>query len=73
MAGHENIDKVRILYSVSKGYYCKVEGNVVVNQDFLNRVTIRMRDIVEADIPIKKEKCIDTGCHSAFSPVRDGG
>lgn len=54
VAGHENIDKVRILYSVSKGYYCKVEGNVVVNQDFLNRVTIRMRDIVEADIPIKK-------------------
>ena len=37
VAGHENIDKVRILYSVSKGYYCKVEGNVVVNQDFLNR------------------------------------
>ncbi len=51
---HADIDKVRIHYSISKGYYCTVEGRVTVDQDFLDKVNARMRDLVDMDIPIKK-------------------
>ena len=54
VAEHRNIDKVRIHYSVSKGYYCTIEGNIVLNQEFLDRVDARMRDMVEQDLPIQK-------------------
>ncbi len=51
---HENVDKVRILYSVSHGYYCKIEGFVELNQEFLDRVEKRMYEMVEQDMPIDK-------------------
>lgn len=35
VAEHKNIDKVRIHYSVSKGYYCTIEGNIELTQEFL--------------------------------------
>lgn len=54
VAEHRNIDKVRIHYSVSKGYYCTIEGNIVLNQEFLDLVEARMRDMVEQDLPIQK-------------------
>lgn len=55
VAEHENVDKVRIHYSVSKGYYCTIEGNVVLDQQFLDRVEARMHQMVEADLPINKK------------------
>ena len=55
VAEHENVDKVRIRYSVSKGYYCTIEGNVVLDQQFLDQVEARMHQMVEADLPINKK------------------
>ena len=55
VAEHENVDKVRIQYSVSKGYYCTIEGNVVLDQQFLDQVEARMHQMVEADLPINKK------------------
>ena len=52
---HKNIDKVRIHYSVSKGYYCTIEGNIDLTQEFLDRVESRMRTMVEMDLPIRKK------------------
>ncbi len=54
VAHHENIEKVRIHYSVSRGYYCTIAGNVLVTQEFLDQVTARMQEMVEMDLPIKK-------------------
>ena len=54
VAGHEAIEKVRIHFSVSKGYYCTVKGNISVDQKLLNRVDARMREMVEMDLPINK-------------------
>lgn len=54
VAKHENVDEISVLYSVSKGYYCKVRGKVVVNQDLIDRVKARMCEIVADDIPIIK-------------------
>ena len=38
VAGHDKVRKVRIHFSVSKGYYCTVEGDVTVDQKFLDKV-----------------------------------
>lgn len=50
----EKVQKVRIHFSVSKGYYCTVDGDVVLNQEFLDKVEGRMRELAEKDIPIDK-------------------
>ncbi len=49
-----DIDKVRIHYSIGKGYYCTVEGNQTVDEAFLDSVDARMRKMAEEAIPIKK-------------------
>ena len=54
VAGHDAIEKVRIHFSVSKGYYCTVKGDISVDQAFLSRVEARMREMVEMDMPINK-------------------
>ena len=54
VCNHENIDKIRIHFSVSKGYYCTLEGDVEVNQAFLDRVEARMQEMVAEKMPIKK-------------------
>ncbi len=51
---HEDIDKVRIHYSISKGYYCTVEGKLKTDQVFLDKVDARMQELVGKDIPIGK-------------------
>ena len=54
ICGHENPCKVRIDFSVSKGFYCTVSGKVEINQGFLERVKTRMLEMVEEKLPIKK-------------------
>jgi uridine kinase len=54
ICGHDAACKVRIDFSVSKGYYCTVAGNVEVNEAFLKQVTERMQEMVSAKMPIKK-------------------
>lgn len=54
VGGHENVERVRIHFSVSKGYYCTVEGNVKLDEAFLEKVAGRMRELAEERIPIQK-------------------
>ena len=54
VAGDENVEKVRIHYSVDKGYYCTAKGDFLLNQEFLDRVENRMQEMVQKDIPVKK-------------------
>lgn len=54
VAGHDAVRKVRIHFSVSKGYYCTVDGDINVDQDFLDRVEARMHEMVDMDMPIHK-------------------
>lgn len=54
VANHEQIEKVRIHYTVSKGYYCTMEGTAVLNEQFLSKVSGRMQEMVDMDMPIKK-------------------
>lgn len=54
VGGHENIKKAGIHFAVSKGLYCMVTGNVTVNQEFIDKVKVYMRELVEAALPIEK-------------------
>lgn len=54
ICGHEEQCKVRIDFSVDKGFYCTVAGNVEMNEAFLARVKARMLEMVAAKMPIKK-------------------
>lgn len=54
VAGHDSVDKVRIHFSVSKGYYCTVEGRIAVDQEFLDKVDARMREMADKDMPLHK-------------------
>lgn len=54
VAGHELVDKVRIHFSVSKGYYCTVEGRIILDQEFLDKVEARMHEMADKDMPLHK-------------------
>lgn len=54
VCGHDKPCKVRIDFSVSKGFYCTVTGDVIVDEAFLKRVKGRMLEMVDAKMPIKK-------------------
>ena len=54
ICNHDKSCKVRIDFSVDKGYYCTVSGGVVINEEFLAAVKRRMLEMVEAKMPIEK-------------------
>lgn len=52
--GSDNIDKVSVLFSMSKGYFCRIKALMDSMPEFLKAVDARMRELVEMDIPFKK-------------------
>ncbi|MCI8466508.1 MAG: nucleoside kinase [Lachnospiraceae bacterium] len=54
VAGRENLDKVLVDFSVSKGIYVDVRGRVTVDGDFTAKVEAKMREFVEEKLPIAK-------------------
>lgn len=54
VTGHRLVDKVRIHFSVDRGYYATITGAVELNQDLVNQISTRMRELVERDIPLGK-------------------
>lgn len=53
-ADHKGIRKVRVLYSIGDGLYCTMDGDFRPDRAFLDRVEETMRQMVKADMPIKK-------------------
>ncbi len=56
----QEIDKVKVDFSLSKGYYCTVKGDAELTEEKIFAVKKRMLEIVEADIPIRK-RTLKTG------------
>lgn len=54
VAGHDRIGRVRIHFSLDKGYYCTAEGDVDIDDAFLEQVTARMKELVDQKLPISK-------------------
>ena len=47
--------KIKVEFSIGHGYYCSVKSNFVVTDEFIEKVKIRMNQMVEADLPITKQ------------------
>ncbi len=53
--GRDGYQTVRVMYSISKGYYCEVTNcKRQMDTKLLEDVKTRMREIVDEDIPIQK-------------------
>lgn len=50
----QKIKKINVMYSLSRGYYCEIEGEVSISDEVLNQVRDRMQEIIRADIPFEK-------------------
>lgn len=53
-AGHENINNVRVHFSVRKGLLLEIDAKVEVDQALLDQVKAHMMEIVELHLPIVK-------------------
>lgn len=54
ICGRNNIDKISVMYSLSKGYFCKLYGKVKVDEEMLYEVTKHMEQMARNDYPIIK-------------------
>lgn len=50
----ENIDKIKVDFSISSGLFCRVTGDFTLDEELLAKVKERMLALVERKIPIKK-------------------
>ncbi len=50
----EKLEKVKVDFSLSKGYYCVIKGDVTVDEALIKSIDKRMREIVADNIPILK-------------------
>lgn len=66
VGGHDKVERVRIHFSLGKGYYCTVEGDVDLDQDFLDKVDLRMKELVLEQIPIGKRSINTTKAVKLF-------
>ncbi len=54
--GRDNFGTVRIMYSISKGYYCEITNcKEIVDERLLDKIKARMKELVDRDLPIEKE------------------
>lgn len=54
VAPEGKVQKVCVDYSLSKGYYCVIEGDMKVTEEFLLEVKLKMLELISLDLPIKK-------------------
>lgn len=66
IAGKKNIEKISVQYSLSKGYYCTVKGNVTLNAELIDRVKAKMYEIVGENLPINKRSISTTAAVNLF-------
>lgn len=67
VAGHENIRKVVLHFSVGSGFYFTIDGNVMITRDFLDQVKAYMLDQVEKEIPFMKRSVSTQEAISRFA------
>ena len=63
--------KVRIEHSVSKGFYCEIDGcNQSLELPLIFTICDKMREIIAADLPFRRDKVLTTDAVKIF---RDSG
>lgn len=56
-----------IPHSVSKGFYCEIEGMEDVSQESVDRIKARMDDLIRQDIPIVRQKVLSSEAKEVYS------
>lgn len=56
-----------IPHSVSKGFYCEIEGMEEVSQEDVDRIKARMDDLIRQDIPIVRQKVLSSEAKEVYS------
>lgn len=51
----EKIEKIKVEFAIGQGYYCSLKGDVRVDNTLVERLNVRMRQLVMEDIPIEKK------------------
>lgn len=54
VAGHDNIRKIVLHFTVGTGFYYTVDGNVTIDEAFLQKVESYMREVVAREEPVLK-------------------
>lgn len=53
--GAEEVAKIKVEFAIGKGYYCSSSGEVEFSPKLAEQINERMKELVKADLPIKKE------------------
>ena len=54
VCGKKNVDHIKVMFSVNKGYYLEASGNFELNDALLKKVEDRMREYAAKDAPIER-------------------
>ena len=66
VAGKENVDHVVIHYSIGNALYFTMKGSATLDQELLDRVKVRMRELVDRKLPICKRSVSTDDAISMF-------
>ena len=48
--------RIEIMYSLGKGFFCRLEDDdTEMNEELLGKIKVRMRELVEQDLPLEKK------------------
>ena len=55
VAGQAVLNKIKVEFSMGRGIYNTIDGDVEVNEEFVRKIKARMDELIAADLPIAKE------------------
>lgn len=55
IVGQDALEKIKVEFSLGKGIYVNILGDVKIDEEFLSKIKKRMDEIIAADLPIVKE------------------
>lgn len=55
LVGRDDLERVKVEFAVSNGYYCTVRGNVQVTEELADAIQRRMTELSDQKLPITKK------------------
>lgn len=53
--GLNNIEKIKVEFAVGQGYYCSMKGNFKVDRTLVEKINVRMLQLIQNKTPISKK------------------
>mgnify|MGYP001105905820 CR=1 FL=1 len=51
----ENVERIKVEFAVGQGYYCSLKGKIRVDETLIERLNVRMQQLVMENVPIEKK------------------